>query len=76
MIIHSVQKCSSQPRHVATTFVATFNQGACMLGGTLSSPYPLGTVSSSPLNFNLEVIENLSLTADQIRTILDYLPRV
>jgi hypothetical protein len=45
-----------------------------MLKAAASSPYPSGSSSSSPLKFNLEVIENTPPTADQIRTILDYLP--
>ncbi len=47
-----------------------------MLRAALSAPYPPGSASNSPLNFNLEVIENAPPTADQIRTILGYLPRV
>ncbi len=45
-----------------------------ILRAAASSPYPPG--GSSPLKFNLEVIENTPPTADQIRTILDYLPRL
>ena len=45
-----------------------------MLRAAASSPYPPGGSSVSPLKFNLEVIENSPPTADQIRTILDYLP--
>ena len=45
-----------------------------MLRAATSSPYPPGVPSLSPLKFNLEVIENTPPTADQIRTILDYLP--
>ena len=47
-----------------------------MLRAAASSPYPSGVTSASPLNFNLEVIENTPPTADQIRTILGYLPRL
>ncbi|KAI9507312.1 thioredoxin-like protein [Russula earlei] len=46
-----------------------------MLRAALSSPFPPVSASNSPLKFNLEVIESAP-TADQIRTILDYLPRV
>ncbi|KAH9056468.1 hypothetical protein EDB87DRAFT_1566578 [Lactarius vividus] len=45
-----------------------------ILRAAASSPYPSGVSSASPLKFNLEVIENTPPTADQIRTILDYLP--
>ncbi len=45
-----------------------------MLRAAASSPYPSGVSSAPPLTFNLEVIENTPPTADQIRTILDYLP--
>lgn len=47
-----------------------------MLRAAASSPYPPGVPSASPLKFNLEVIENTPPTADQIRTILGYLPRL
>ncbi|KAI0299070.1 hypothetical protein B0F90DRAFT_1810792 [Multifurca ochricompacta] len=46
-----------------------------MLRAAVSSPYPPGGASTSPLSFNLELVENAPPTADQIRTILDYLPR-
>jgi len=42
----------------------------------LLSPYPPGSVAKSPLRFDLEVVEKAPPTADQIRTILGYLPRV
>ncbi|KAI0311873.1 thioredoxin-like protein [Amylostereum chailletii] len=44
-----------------------------LLQAALSSPYPPNTASRSPLKFDLEVIEHPP-TADQIRTILSYLP--
>ena len=52
------------------------NGALAMLRAALSSPYPPGSASKSPLRFDLEVIENAPPTADQIRTILEYLPRV
>ena len=52
------------------------NGALAMLRAALSSPYPPGSTSKSPLKFDLEVIENAPPTADQIRTILEYLPRV
>jgi len=42
----------------------------------LSSSYPPGSASKSPLKFDVEVIKNAPPTADQICTILDYLPPV
>ena len=52
------------------------NKALAALRAALSAPYPPGSASNPPLNFDLEVIENAPPTADQIRTILDYLPRV
>ncbi|KAI1790831.1 thioredoxin-like protein [Ganoderma leucocontextum] len=45
-----------------------------LLRSAVSSPYPPTKPSASPLNFNLEVIENQPPTGDQLRTILSYLP--
>jgi len=42
----------------------------------LLSPYPPRSASKSTLRFDLEAIEKALPTADQIRTILGYLPRV
>jgi len=47
-----------------------------MLRAALSGPFPPGSTSKSPLKFDLEVIENAPPTADQISTILGYLPPV
>ncbi len=52
------------------------NRALALLQAALSSPYPQGSASKSPLKFDLEVIENAPPTADQIRSILDYLPRI
>ncbi|KAH9990341.1 hypothetical protein BJV77DRAFT_1013171, partial [Russula vinacea] len=52
------------------------NKALAVLRAALSAPYPPGSSSKSPLNFNLEVIENAPPTSDQIRSILNYLPRV
>jgi hypothetical protein len=52
------------------------NKALAALRAALSAPFPPGGTSKSPLNFNLDVIENAPPTADQIRTMLDYLPRV
>ncbi|KAI0277789.1 hypothetical protein BGY98DRAFT_977488 [Russula aff. rugulosa BPL654] len=52
------------------------NKALAALRAALSAPYPPGGASNSPLNFNLEVIENAPPNADQIRTILDYLPHL
>ncbi|KAF8494327.1 hypothetical protein F5888DRAFT_1795121 [Russula emetica] len=52
------------------------NKALAALRAALSAPYPPGGASNSPLDFNLEVIENAPPNADQIRTILNYLPRV
>lgn len=69
MLITAVS-CSHNPSSPPST------KALALLRAALSSPYPPGTASSSPLNFNLEVIENTPPNADQIRTILSYLPRV
>ncbi|PIL34115.1 hypothetical protein GSI_03826 [Ganoderma sinense ZZ0214-1] len=45
-----------------------------LLRSAVSSPYPPSVPSASPLNFNLEIIENQPPTGDQLRTILSYLP--
>ncbi|KAI0706721.1 hypothetical protein C8T65DRAFT_577124 [Cerioporus squamosus] len=45
-----------------------------LLRSAVSGPYPPSKPSAPPLNFNLEVIENTPPTADQLRTILSYLP--
>ncbi|KAH9951167.1 thioredoxin-like protein [Amylocystis lapponica] len=45
-----------------------------LLRAALSAPYPPSKPSSPPLSFNLDVIENTPPTADQLRTILSYLP--
>jgi Protein of unknown function (DUF1687) len=45
-----------------------------MLQAALSGPYPPGRSSTAPLKFNLEVVENSPPTADQVKTILSYLP--
>ncbi|KAI0269498.1 hypothetical protein BGY98DRAFT_1014616, partial [Russula aff. rugulosa BPL654] len=52
------------------------NKALAALRAALSAPYPPGGASNFPLNFNLEVIENAPPNADQIRTILDYLPHL
>jgi hypothetical protein len=52
------------------------NRALALLQAALSSPYPQGSASKSPLKFDLEVIENAPPTADQIRSIMDYLPRI
>ncbi|KAJ6614870.1 thioredoxin-like protein [Mycena sp. CBHHK59/15] len=44
-----------------------------LLRSALSSPYPPGKASAQPLQFNLEVVE-APPTADQLSTILSYLP--
>lgn len=52
------------------------NRALAILQSALSSPYPPGKSSAPPLRFNLEVIENTPPTADQVKTILSYLPSV
>ena len=44
-----------------------------MLRNALSSPYPPGSPSAPPLDFDLEVIESKPPTPDQLRTILSYI---
>ena len=56
--------------------VVTSGRAFAILQAALSSPYPPGSASKSPLRFNLEVIENALPTAGQIRTIMEHLPRV
>ncbi|PCH42932.1 hypothetical protein WOLCODRAFT_144282 [Wolfiporia cocos MD-104 SS10] len=45
-----------------------------LLRAAVSSPYPPSRPNAPPLRFNLEVIENAPPTADQLQTILSYLP--
>ena len=45
-----------------------------LLNTAVSGPYPSSKPDAPPLSFNLEVIENQPPTADQLRTILSYLP--
>lgn len=45
-----------------------------LLRAAASSPYPPSKPNAPALKFNLEVIENTPPTADQLRTILSYLP--
>ena len=44
------------------------------MNAAASGPYPASKPDAPSLNFNLEVIENKPPTADQLRTILSYLP--
>ncbi|THH19212.1 hypothetical protein EW146_g1906 [Bondarzewia mesenterica] len=52
------------------------NKALAILQSALSSPYPRDKPSAPPLRFDLEVIENKPPTADQVKTILSYLPAV
>lgn len=45
-----------------------------LLNAAVSGPYPASKPDAPPLSFNLETIENQSPTADQLRTILSYIP--
>ncbi|RDX46001.1 hypothetical protein OH76DRAFT_1356704 [Lentinus brumalis] len=45
-----------------------------LLRSAVLGPYPPSKPSAPPLKFDLEVIENTPPTADQLRTILSYLP--
>ncbi|GJE89082.1 hypothetical protein PsYK624_051740 [Phanerochaete sordida] len=51
-------------------------QALKLLNAAASSAYPPSKPSAPPLSFNLEVVENQPPTADQLRTILSYLPGV
>lgn len=51
-------------------------QALKLLNAAISGPYPPSKPSAPPLSFNLEVVENQPPTADQLRTILSYLPGV
>ncbi|KAG1857689.1 hypothetical protein DFJ58DRAFT_782918 [Suillus subalutaceus] len=48
-------------------------QALALLRNALSSPYPPGKKSASPLEFDLEVVETKPPTADQLKTILTYI---
>jgi arsenate reductase-like glutaredoxin family protein len=50
------------------------NKALALLRASLSSPYPPTNPSSKPLQFDLEVVESTPPTADQLTTILSYLP--
>lgn len=45
-----------------------------LLRASLTSPYPPGQPRASPLEFDLDVVESTPPTADQIETIMSYLP--
>ncbi|KII90225.1 hypothetical protein PLICRDRAFT_108007 [Plicaturopsis crispa FD-325 SS-3] len=45
-----------------------------LLRSSLSAPYPPNKPDAPPLQFDLEVVESTPPTADQLRTILSYLP--
>lgn len=47
-----------------------------LLNAAVSGPYPPSKPDAPPLSFTLETIENQPPTADQLRTILSYLPGV
>ena len=80
-VIHIVSSCRpADPGHLQrkpcshNSSSPPSTKALAMLRAAASSPYPQGGRSASPLKFNLEVIENTPPTADQVRTILDFLP--